>query len=111
MNPQIKEKWIDALRSNEYKQTQGYLHTSDGYCCLGVLCDLYAKEHHVEWKIGNNGHIQSFDGRDQLLPNSVRDWSGIETIVTRNPHYWKVIDLNDDGEDFFFIADYIQENL
>lgn len=88
MNSEVKEKWIAALRSNEYKQTQGYLHTHDGYCCLGVLCDLYAKEKNMEWKIENDGNIRSFDGKDQVLPQSVSDWSGVETDIIKNPTYW-----------------------
>ena len=51
MNRQIKDKWITALRSGEYNQDSdgGYLKTCDGYCCLGVLCDLYVKETGKEW--------------------------------------------------------------
>lgn len=30
------KKWIDALRSGEYKQTKGCLENNDGNCCLGV---------------------------------------------------------------------------
>lgn len=44
MNPRIKQLWIDALRSGEYPQARGALKTVSGYCCLGVLCDLAAKE-------------------------------------------------------------------
>lgn len=49
MNKTVKEKWINALTSGEYKQTRDILCriNSDGsksYCCLGVLTDLYQKE-------------------------------------------------------------------
>jgi hypothetical protein len=111
MNSQIKEKWIAALRSNEYKQAQGYLHTNEGFCCLGVLCDLYAEEKNMEWKIENDGNIRSFDGKDQVLPQSVSDWSGVRTDIIENPTYWKLVDMNDSGEDFSYIAEYIRENL
>lgn len=41
MNPEIKAKWIAALTSGEYEQTRNYLHRiDDGYCCLGVLCEV-----------------------------------------------------------------------
>lgn len=40
MNPEWKAKWVTALRSGGYKQTLGFLRTSAGFCCLGVLCDL-----------------------------------------------------------------------
>lgn len=111
MNTQVKEKWIAALRSNEYKQTQYYLHTSDGYCCLGVLCDLYAKESNMEWETENDENIQSFDGKTMVLPKSVINWSGIDTDTTSPSHYVKLTDFNDNGQDFSFIADYIEENL
>jgi hypothetical protein len=50
MNIEIKARWIAALRSGQYKQGQGNLHpTPKCFCALGVLCDLYAKEHGMEW--------------------------------------------------------------
>lgn len=36
----LKERWVAALRSGEYKQTAGALHDQHGYCCLGVLCEV-----------------------------------------------------------------------
>jgi len=49
MNEQIKELWVKALQSGEYKQSIGKLCTiksdgTKGYCCLGVLTDLFMKE-------------------------------------------------------------------
>jgi len=43
MNPRIKQRWLDALRSGEYKQTMENLQDMNGFCCLGVLCDLHAQ--------------------------------------------------------------------
>jgi len=51
MPNEIARKWLDALRSGKYSQTTGHLRkieardTTDhalreGYCCLGVLCDI-----------------------------------------------------------------------
>lgn len=46
LDPKFKKKWVAALRSGKYKQTQGALRKafgpgeSGGYCCLGVACDL-----------------------------------------------------------------------
>ncbi len=39
MNPEIKAKWVAALRSGQYKQGDNWLHNkeTDAYCCLGVL--------------------------------------------------------------------------
>lgn len=33
-------KWVEALRSGEYKQTQGFLEKEGSYCCLGVYCEV-----------------------------------------------------------------------
>ncbi len=41
MDPNIKAKWVEALRSGEYKQGIGLLRDCDGgFCCLGVLCHV-----------------------------------------------------------------------
>ena len=56
MKPEIKDLWVKALRSGDYKQTQGILQRTErgrdgeavGFCCLGVLCDLAVKAGIVE---------------------------------------------------------------
>ena len=35
-----RKKWVDALRLGEYKQAKQALKTDEGYCCLGVACDI-----------------------------------------------------------------------
>jgi hypothetical protein len=40
-NRQVIKMWVDALRSGQYSQTHRTLRDEKGYCCLGVLCDLY----------------------------------------------------------------------
>lgn len=37
MRAEDKTKWLEALRSGEYKQCASTLHDGVGYCCLGVL--------------------------------------------------------------------------
>lgn len=48
MNPEIKAKWLAALRSGAYTQGIGqlvrYTNRESKYCCLGVLCDVLTKE-------------------------------------------------------------------
>jgi hypothetical protein len=50
MDPEVKAKWLVALRDPETKQTKGCLRRGDSFCCLGVLSDIYAKEHGIEWE-------------------------------------------------------------
>jgi hypothetical protein len=41
MNEELKQKWVEALRSGKYKQgKQALRNKADCYCCLGVLCEL-----------------------------------------------------------------------
>jgi len=52
MKQAVMKRWVDALRTGNYAQTREQLRAADAegqptneFCCLGVLCDLYAKEH------------------------------------------------------------------
>jgi hypothetical protein len=112
MNPQIKQKWVDALRSGEYQQTKGRLHDEDGFCCLGVLCDLYIKENNVEWEPSIHSDAYMFQNVVADLPFSVKKWADLEYC---NPHIndgeSTLATLNDIGFTFNKIADIIQEQL
>lgn len=35
------DRWIAALRSGTYTQAQGGLRRPEGFCCLGVACDVF----------------------------------------------------------------------
>ena len=39
-----QQAWINALRSGNYRQTKYYLNNSEGYCCLGVACEIFKNE-------------------------------------------------------------------
>lgn len=74
----VKAQWLEALRSGNYKQGQGALRRElpDGnkeYCCLGVLCDLYAKETNTEWIMVDGRWFM--DTRDDLMPIVVSRWA------------------------------------
>jgi len=120
MNSQIKQQWIEALRSKQYEQTTACLRTEQGYCCLGVLCDLYAKEHDdVEWGKDYEGGGYAFLNEIQTLPLAVMKWSGLSN---ENPHYVVADEetgkkkiclstVNDKGASFEEIAQLIEEHL
>lgn len=114
MNREIKEKWVAALRSGEYKQGMGQLRDSSDsrFCCLGVLTDLYIKETgQGKWdsnffRSGNkDGNL--FSG---FTPEPVRVWAGLRD---RNPQVdaTNLATLNDGGCTFNQIADKIEEYL
>lgn len=129
MDKKVKKKWVKALRSGEYEQTQGQLHKNEdnylapkgyldpkGFCCLGVLCDLeydgywvvqeddlgYVDEVLIPAKGGRCGGA----GSTTILPDKFRRKLGI----TPNQHN-HLAELNDDGVTFEVIASWIEENL
>ena len=131
MNPEVKQKWIGALRSGKYEQGSEKLRSVSGYCCLGVLCDLYVKENNKEWNFNGydedgdetNPHPMDywcFDGEYEFLPQSVMDWA---KLYLRNPilrvddndemfeFNEEVSTLNDEGYSFSEIADLIEAQM
>jgi hypothetical protein len=122
MKPEIKAKWIEALRSGEYAQGRLALRTDDGYCCLGVLCDLAAKAGVVEW-LGDDEDEEPWDGKylcyapddfnereNLVLPDSVAAWAGLEDKAPKVEDRW-LATLNDHGKTFAEIADMIERGL
>lgn len=45
----LQEEWILALESGKYRQAQGKLKKEEGFCCLGVACDLMIKKAPVSY--------------------------------------------------------------
>ncbi len=84
-------KWVKALKSGKYKQGRNKLKVGDKFCCLGVACDLYAKEYpSAKWKRSH------FQGQNQFLPDSVRNWLGLRDGGGRMPfRLYSLTDLND----------------
>lgn len=85
----LREKWIAALRSGEYVQTNGVLRNAqNGFCCLGVCADLIGEagwERHAEWG-------------DELIGEVILDDCIQQDLA----------ELNDNGKTFPEIADYIE---
>jgi hypothetical protein len=141
MNKQIKQQWIKALRSEEYKQGQECLHnpSDNTFCCLGVLCDLYVKDHpDITWdesleckglndKLNGGYLIKEVDSGGRLingymgyLPSVVVKWAEIEepaevfgdVIVKRySGEHISLTELNDIGAPFTLISEYIEHNM
>ena len=111
MNPQIKQKWVSALRSGDYQQGRNYLRTDNGFCCLGVLCDLYGKENNVEWEIDEvDGYL--YEKNSTLLPLSVMEWADVDgQNADINNGTETLAALNDRGSTFNEIADLIENHL
>lgn len=114
MNSNIKQQWVNALRSNEYSQGVGQLQNTDGFCCLGVLCDLYAKETGTEWEdVSYTSDYYVFMGESAYLPVEVKEWAGLNShyphIRNAKGHLRELATLNDTGVEFTEIAQMIEE--
>ena len=107
MNQEIKEKWVEALRSGKYKQGRSRLKDNENhYCCLGVLCDIRAKEFNT---VFNSDESKDFPG------SIVMDWAGLKH---KNPNVMfdgsktDIATLNDDKHlSFKEIANIIEAQL
>jgi len=107
MKPEIKELWIEALRSGQYKQGHNRLRTNNRYCCLGVLCDIVGP---LLWNQTINGRAYGIDrdSSEGILPRFL----GLGVGLTSEETQLVLADLNDaESKDFNKIADWIQENL
>jgi hypothetical protein len=135
MDTKVKALWTAALRSGEYEQTKGYLRTDEGYCCLGVLCEIAVANkvipapERVEPADAMPGYgadepVFVYTDEDSAsyltLPESVMHWAGLDDFnpqVTLTDEYGamrKVVvsELNDSmSRDFDFIADRIDADL
>lgn len=102
MNEEMKVRWIEALRSGKYAQGKTNLRdAADNFCCLGVLCDLYDPNH---WEPSE--YAYRYSGHSAMLPENIHaainlDFDAGDTLMQ----------MNDLGDSFNEIADYIEKNL
>ena len=117
MDAQLKEKWIAALESGEYKQGTGFLRSiKNEFCCLGVLCDVFQKETEKgEWQ---NGHFVYGESNNVFLPSYLASEISISSngllktsIECGDLRRYNLAALNDTGMPFKEIAQVIREQF
>lgn len=75
-NPEAKRLWVEALRSGRYPQATGALHSREGWCCLGVACDVAVRNGvPLNYEINSDG-FGFWDGMSQYLPVAMEHWMG-----------------------------------
>lgn len=93
MNPEIKKRWVEALRSGKYAQTTGALHrkfdeprnhTSAGFCCLGVLREVLG--------MCQNEYLEDGSSRDCYLSDEEAEAAGLTAR-----HQGDLSEMNDGG--------------
>lgn len=107
MKKGIKRRWIRALRSGRYKQARRKLRGDNGYCCLGVLCDISGKGN---WRELNTG-CWVYDYRG--LSSSAYPCEEIrKSIGLRSVEMEELISMNDSEKtNFDTIADWIENRI
>jgi hypothetical protein len=111
MNPKVKKMWVDALLSGKYQQTTGVLKDYDGYCCLGVLCDLHRKVTKKKGWDDSCSITPAYLGEEASLPKQVMKWANIEDDAGAYGSKKYLAKDNDNGKSFKEIAKIIQKNF
>ena len=122
MHPRPKQLWLEALRSGKYDQTFSRLRRMEadedpeGFCCLGVLCDIFRKETGCgEWT-DEGAFVLGGEKEVGAPPWEVAQWAG---FIYRQPFVevdWEedsveIAEENDRFTSFAEIADIIEEQL
>lgn len=104
---EVIERWVAALRSGKYEQAHEVLNDGVGFCCLGVLCDLAAKDGGPQW---DRDHY--FMGEETELPQEMALWidpkhglAGPKSILH------DLARKNDAGSTFVELANIIERDL
>lgn len=128
MNSEIKQQWLEALRSGKYEQGKGELKTPyGGFCCLGVLCDLYIKANPgiMDWAVSPNSDlfrlVDPDDGQvlynvdTDHLPQEVANWSGFDSSrrfkMSEDYPEKKISEWNDGGYEFDTISNLLEKEV
>jgi hypothetical protein len=103
------KKWTAALRSGNYAQTTEVLRDNQGYCCLGIACEV----------MGIQTVQETATFFDYKFPAPDRD--GFVILSCDVPDHWfeetfgfvkrsTLIIMNDSAKPFSEIADFIEEH-
>lgn len=106
MDQDLKAKWVAALRSGKYEQGKWALNSNNKFCCLGVLCDISPDVHPVGEVKGDVIYKYANNEQVSYLPPAFGDNIGLDYEAEET-----LSRMNDRGNSFSEIADYIEQNL
>jgi hypothetical protein len=101
INEQLIIDWIAALRSGKYKKETGQLRKNEGYCCLGVLCDLQNKGEWVRQEpvVDITYWTYLLKDSETILSAGLADADHAE-LIRHNIDVVPLVKMNDDRDPF-----------
>jgi len=109
----LRNKWVEALRSGKYTQTKGCLKNEKGFCYLGVACDVagltwiphFSDGFPLEWSVNTLDEEGNSESSWLGLPSNLRNVLGLShaqecTLSNMNDH---------DDSSFAKLADVIEK--
>lgn len=110
MKQSYAKKWVKALRSGKYKQTQKKLKDETGYCCLGVLCEVAGKK----FTNRNGTYYVSRTDNSGTVPDVVKKQTELYSTIglVKNGSITESLSQFNDDRNWSFkkIATYIEKN-
>jgi hypothetical protein len=115
MKPELRNRWIKALRSGEYKKATSVLkrffrNVPAKHCCIGVLCELVQDDFDdakdlIQKRPDFQGHL----GRTSV--GAIMDFRTLGHVGLSVEHQRTLTNMNDKGASFERIANYIERKL
>ncbi len=96
LKQEVKERWVAALRSGQYKQGREDLCAHNCYCPMGVLAEQLG----ILEKAASGGY-STVHGKVDWLPEDILPIEVQETLISLNDEQQKSLSE---------IADYIERN-
>ena len=94
----MKNKWLEGLRSGKFEQGQYQLKIGHRYCCLGVFAEV-------------NNIPLSEDGKEMMSDEEYDGYNPLRKFL-EDDKISRLYNMNDsEGCSFNQIADYIEQNL
>jgi hypothetical protein len=113
MTPELKAKWIEALRSGEYEQGDGALFSNGKYCCLGVLLAITKDDFNQRYQGFISSGVAARIGIPVAPQEQVERFtdSGCSTVEENETSSFQLqaAARNDSGWSFREIADWIEQ--
>ena len=114
MNPIIKDMWVKALKSGEFKQGTEFLERDGKYCALGILSLLSLVEGQCTYNQVDG--LGRFDNKRYTLSYNTLTWAGMDlenfkAEVIYEGELTSIADLNDRGLSFQKLAQIIERKF